>query len=319
MKKLVLISLLIVAGWCQYANGQELVGANVIIEHPETNDEVARIRDVIYSHKFGTALTMDVLKPARPNGIGVVFILSGGWHSDISMIEKRRRHFHYFTDRGQTVFLVIHSSAPKFQVHEVIQDVHRAVRFIRFHAAKYGVDPNRLGISGMSSGGHLSLSIGTGVGRKLVPDSLQQAVQVDSVDLVSSQVQAVACFFPPADLVNFGNAGRLFVDCDTVRRYWPQFGVDGKSRAEKLTIMQSLSPYLAISNDDPPTLLLHGTEDPIVPLEQSKRFIERLKAVGVPAQLIVHQGGAHGWEETWESDLNVLADWFEKYLPVARK
>ncbi|GAB4038068.1 hypothetical protein GCM10028774_35150 [Spirosoma jeollabukense] len=291
-----------------------LVGADAVI-----NDELARVRDVIYSHKFGTALTMDVLKPAKPNGIGVVFVLSGGWHSDINMIEKRRRHFHYFTDRGQTVFLVIHSSVPKFQVHEVIQDVHRAVRFIRFHAAKYGVDPNRLGISGMSSGGHLSLSIGTGVGRKPVPDTIQQAVPVDSVDLVSSRVQAVACFFPPADLVNFGNAGRLFVDCDTVRRYWPQFGVDGKSRAEKLTIMQSLSPYHAISKDDPPTLLLHGTKDPIVPLEQSKRFVERLKAVGVPAQLIVHQGGGHGWEETWESDLNVLADWFEKYLPVARK
>lgn len=279
-------------------------------------DEPARIRDVIYGHKFGTALTMDVLKPAKPNGIGIVFVLSGGWHSDISMIEKRRKHFHYFTDRGQTVFLVIHGSAPKFQVNEVIQDVHRAVRFIRFHAADYGVDPNRLGISGMSSGGHLSLSIGTGVGRPMLPDTVQKntIAVVDPADLVSSRVQAVACFFPPTDLVNFGNPGRLFVECDTVKRYWPQFGVDGKSRVEKLSVMQKLSPYNAISNDDPPTLILHGTVDPIIPLEQSERFITQLKKAGVPAQLIIHQGGAHGWDETWESDLGVLADWFEKYL-----
>lgn len=284
-------------------------------------DEAAHIRDVIYGHKFGTALTMDVLKPAKPNGIGIVFVLSGGWHSDISMIEKRRKHFHYFTDRGQTVFLVIHGSAPKFQVQEVIQDVHRAVRFIRFHAADYGVNPNRLGISGMSSGGHISLSIGTGVGRPILADTMPKSptTVIDSVDLVSSRVQAVACFFPPADLVNFGHPGRLFVECDTVRRFWPQFGVDGKSRAEKLIVMQKLSPYNAISKDDPPTLVLHGTVDPLIPLEQSERFIAKLKATGVPAQLIIHQGGAHGWDETWESDLSVLADWFEKYLGAEQK
>ncbi|QHV94631.1 alpha/beta hydrolase [Spirosoma endbachense] len=283
--------------------------------------EPARIQDVIYDHKFGTALTMDILKPAKPNGIGVIFVLSGGWHSDISMIEKRRKHFHYFTDRGQTVFLVIHGSAPKFQVSEVIQDAHRAVRFIRFHAAEYGVNPNRLGMSGMSSGGHISLSIGTGVGLPSQPDSIQKdaSATIDPVDGVSSRVQAVACFFPPADLVNFGNPGRLFVECDTVRRYWPQFGVEGKSRDEKLAIMQKLSPYHQISTDDPPTLILHGTVDPIIPLEQSERFIAQLKKTGVPAQLIIHQGGAHGWDETWESDLGVLADWFEKYLLTERK
>ncbi|MCX6219288.1 alpha/beta hydrolase [Spirosoma sp.] len=275
-------------------------------------DEPTQIRNVIYGHKFGTALTMDVLKPAKPNGIGVIFTLSGGWHSDISMIEKRRKHFHYFTDRGQTVFLIIHSSAPKFQVSEVVQDVHRAVRFIRFHALEYGVNPNRLGVSGMSSGGHLSLCLGTGVGLDTTQKS--PAARLDSVDLVSSRVQAVACFFPPADLANFGNPGRLFVECDTVRRYWPQFGIEGKSRAEKLRLMASLSPFMAITPDTPPTLILHGTADPIVPLEQSERFIDKLKRTGVPAQLIVHQGGGHGWDETWESDLGVLASWFEKYL-----
>ncbi|MBD2757647.1 alpha/beta hydrolase [Spirosoma validum] len=282
-------------------------------------DDPVRIRDVVYGRKFGTALTMDVLKPARPNGIGVVYMMSGGWHSDFSMIEKRLKHFHYFTDRGQTVFLILHSSAPRYQVAEIVQDIHRAVRFIRYHAADYGVDPNRLGISGMSSGGHLSISIGTGVGRPVPPDTLQASVPIDPVDKVSSRVQAVACFFPPADLVNYGNPGRLFVECDTVRRYWPQFGVDGKTRAEKLKLMQALSPINAVSKDTPPTLLLHGTVDPIVPLEQSERFIAKLKETGVPAQLIIHQGGAHGWDETWESDLGVLADWFEKYLVVKRE
>ncbi len=293
----------------------------VLHEQSQSNSaaSVVRVRDVVYGRKFGTALTMDVLKPAKPNGIGVVFLLSGGWHSDFSMIEKRLKHFHYFTDRGQTVFLVLHGSAPRYQVHEVVQDVHRAVRFIRYHAADYSVDPNRLGISGMSSGGHLSISVGTGVGQLLLTDTIKTTASVDPVDLVSSRVQAVACFFPPTDLVNYGNAGRLFVESDTTKRYWPQFGVAGKTREEKLKLMQALSPIRAISADTPPTLLLHGTVDPIVPLEQSQRFVAALKAVGVSAQLIIHQGGAHGWDETWESDLGVLANWFEKYLPVNGK
>lgn len=282
-------------------------------------DGPVHIRDVVYGRKFGTALTMNVLKPAKPNGIGVVYLLSGGWHSDFSMIEKRLKHFHYFTDRGQTVFLILHGSAPRYQVAEVVQDVHRAVRFIRYHAADYGIDQNRLGISGMSSGGHLSISVGTGVGRPTLSDTMQTATPVDPVDRESSRVQAVACFFPPADLVNYGHPGRLFVECDTVRRYWSQFGLATKSRAEKLKLMQDLSPINAVTPDDPPTLLLHGTVDPIVPLEQSERFIAKLKETGVPAQLIIHQGGAHGWDETWESDLGVVADWFAKYLSAERK
>ena len=83
--------------------------------------------------------------------------------------------------------------------------------------------------------------------------------------------------------------------------------------------MQELSPIYTVSKKTPPILLLHGTQDTIVPLEQSERFITRVKEMGVPAQLIIHQGGEHGWAETWESDLNLLADWFEKYLLVTKK
>ncbi|GAB3973509.1 hypothetical protein GCM10028806_27500 [Spirosoma terrae] len=285
----------------------QLPATNQVVQQV-TNNGVTRIQDVVYGRKFGMALTMEVLKPAKPNGIGVVYAMSGGWYSDYGTIKQRLKHFHYFTDRGQTVFLVLHGSAPRYQVGEVVQDMHRAVRFIRYHAAEYGVDPNRLGISGMSSGGHLSVSIGTGAGR---PDSLKTS---DPVDNVSSRVQAVACFFPPADLVNYGHTNRLFVECDTVRRFWLQFGVDGKSREEKQVVMQKLSPIHFISKETPPTLLLHGTVDPLVPLEQSERFIAKLKETGIPAQLIIHQGGAHGWAEMWESDLGVVADWFDTYL-----
>ena len=67
-----------------------------------------------------------------------------------------------FFDRGYTLFLVCHGAQPKFTVSEIVQDIHRAVRFVRVHAKDHCVDPNRLGIMGASSGGFLALSIGTG-------------------------------------------------------------------------------------------------------------------------------------------------------------
>ncbi len=66
-----------------------------------------------------------------------------------------------FLDRGYTVFAVVHGSQPKFVISEITADIHRAVRFIRHNAAKWNVDPDRLGIAGASAGGHLSLTMGT--------------------------------------------------------------------------------------------------------------------------------------------------------------
>ncbi|HMF15013.1 MAG TPA: hypothetical protein VKE94_22005, partial [Gemmataceae bacterium] len=65
-----------------------------------------------------------------------------------------------FLEHGYTVFLVCHGSQPKFTVSEIVADIHRSVRFIRVHAKDYGVDPDRLGITGVSSGGFLALTIG---------------------------------------------------------------------------------------------------------------------------------------------------------------
>src|SRR5688500_17831508 len=117
-----------------------------------------RIRDVIYGRKHGMVLTMDVLKPARPTGVGVLWMVSGGWFSSHAAINPGMMKG--FLDRGQTVFTVVHGSAPKFTIQEILPDIDLATRYVRLHASEYGVDPNRLGISGGSAGGHLSLMQG---------------------------------------------------------------------------------------------------------------------------------------------------------------
>ena len=115
----------------------------------------SQVKDVIYGFKEGVALTMDVFKPAKPNGIGVLWMVSGGWVSNHDNINAGLAV--PFTSRGETVFEIVHGTQPRFPVGDIVKDIRRAVRFVRFHAADYGVDPNKLGISGGSSGGHLSL------------------------------------------------------------------------------------------------------------------------------------------------------------------
>src|SRR5438105_12545854 len=95
-----------------------------------------RIEDVIYGRKPGVALTMDVFKPAKPNGIGVLYMVSGGWFSSHAAINSA--WVKPFTDRGETVFAIVHGSQPKYTIPEILEDIQRAVRYVRYHAKDYG-------------------------------------------------------------------------------------------------------------------------------------------------------------------------------------
>lgn len=275
-----------------------------------------RSEDVIYGRKYGTALTMDVFRPKEnPNGAGIIFVVSGGWFSAHRAINPG--FVEVFLNRGYTVFAVVHGSQPKFTIPEIVEDLHRSVRFIRFHAKEYGIDPDRIGITGGSAGGHLSLMMGT-AGEPGKPDAK------DPVDRVSSRVQAVACFFPPTDFLNYGQEGNVALGRGVLANFRAPFDFkefDQKSRAfvpitdEKrlLEIGREISPIYHVSKDDPPTLIMHGDADKLVPLQQAETFVAKMKEAGVAVKLVVKPGGGHGWPGL-ANDLTVLADWFDEHL-----
>ena len=115
------------------------------------NPPVARQDGVVYGHRHGRELSLDVLRPRAPNGIGIAAIVSGGWRSgppgslSVAVVSPLLRS-------GYTVFAVCHVSQPEAMVMETFEDVSRAVRFIRHHAAEYGIDSGRLGVTGGSAG-----------------------------------------------------------------------------------------------------------------------------------------------------------------------
>jgi acetyl esterase/lipase len=295
-----------------------LVSGLLFVVDVRAESSYTRKEDVIYGRKFGTALTMDVFTPNKgANGAAVVLCISGGWVSNHDNIQPL--FVQELLSHGYTAFAVVHGSQPKFTIPECVADINRAVRYIRFHAADFKIDPARIGISGASAGGHLSLMLGC-AGDDGNPDAK------DPVDRVSDRVQAVACFFPPTDFLNYGKPGVKSLGIEPAHRFKPPFDFHVQDAATKLfkpvdletreKICKEMSPIYHVTSDDAPTLIIHGDADELVPLQQSQLILEKFKEAGVPAELIVKQGGGHGWP-TILLDFKAIAAWFDKYLTTA--
>ncbi len=282
------------------------------------NNIVKHTADVIYGRKAGMALTLDVFQPAQKNGAGVIFLVSGGWASsydDPTMVHVAVENYETYLRRGYTVFAVVHGSMPRFNVPDIVLDVQRAVRFIRHNAAEFGVDPNRLGVLGSSSGGHLALMIATQGG----PGPANAA---DPVDHESGAVQAVAVFFPPTDFLNWGAPGVDGVGRGPLSPLFAAFGSLSDTVQGRQIVGKMISPIYYVTSSLPPVLIIHGDADAVVPLQQSESFAAKAKEVGAPTvKIIVRKGKGHGWADFWKSkeDIDEFADWFDKYLGRSAK
>lgn len=283
------------------------------------DETFTRTEDVVYGRKFGSALTLDVFAPKEnANGAAVIYVVSGGWISDHRRIQPTLGA--EFLKRGYTVFAVVHGSQPRYTIPECIADLNRSVRFIRAHAADYKIDPGRIGITGGSAGGHLSLMQGTA-------GDLGNEKADDPIDRVSSRVQAVGCLFPPTDFLNYGKPGEIALGNGVLKDFVAPFDFNvfdpATKRFERITdemkrqeIGKQISPFYHATADDPPTLIIHGDADKLVPIQQAELIIDKLKEAGVSAELVVKAGAVHGGPQFADS-FQVIADWFDRHLAAA--
>jgi acetyl esterase/lipase len=272
--------------------------------------------DIVYGRKDGLARTLDIFTPrAGGNQRGLLFCVSAGWFSAHQSINSQ--FFFEFLRRGYTVFAVVHGSQPKYTIPEIICDMHRAVRFVRHHAGKFGVDPNRLGIFGGSAGGHLSLMQAT-------HGLSGQADATDPVERQSSFVQAAACFFPPTDFLNYGQPGENALGRGVLNNFRAPFDfreldtrvnvfVPITDEHRVLEVGRQISPVYHVTPDDAPVFIVHGDADKLVPLQQAQRMVEVCREAKVPCELVIKPDAAHGWPDL-SKDLVLFADWFDRHL-----
>ena len=266
--------------------------------------EVTFKSDVVYGHKDGMALVYDVLTPETANGAAIVFMMSAGYYSSWAPPETRARQFKDMLDAGFTLIPVYHGSAPRYLVPDAYSDVSRAVRHIKLNASSYGIDANRIGVAGESAGGHLSLMLGL--------DSDQGKLDVsDEVMQVDNSVAAVVAYFPP---VVFREIESLPVGIvnnvpeEELLSRFPALDYDPE-------LAPTLSPILFVDAGDPPTLLIHGDQDPLVDVTHSYAIKAEFDKEGVESELIVIPGGKHGFGgEDATRAKKARLEWFEKFL-----
>ena len=185
-----------------------------------------------------------------------------------------------------------------------IHDCKAAIRWIRGNAKKYNLDPERIGVIGWSAGGHLVAMLGT------TGDVKELEGDLGNFDDQSSRVSCVVDFFGPADMLTIG-------DYPSQMKHYapdsPESRLLGVPILEDKDKARSASPIAFVSKDDPPFLIVHGTNDPLVPYQQSVSFRDALQKAGVVVALITVENGGHGGFRNPEIDRRVDA-FFDAHL-----
>jgi acetyl esterase/lipase len=299
---------------------------------PQSDDKPSptrydRVRDVQYGTKHGMALLLDIIKPSeRTNGKGIVWIIGDSYYSRREMIEPTIPLMDALLSRGYTIFAVTHGSSPLFNVEECVEDVHRAVRFIRQHAGDYKIDPESLGSIGYSGAGHLAMMLGSGDGHQWKfhdQIAIEGAFTEDPIDSLSGRVQCVVSFYGPADFIHYGEDGTI-LDHRASQNYRGPFlpkvwNVDTRTYnivVEPSKVSQWLamvSPISHVSADSAPVYMIHGDMDPNVPVQQSYVMRDALQNAGVHCRLVVKPEAGHGWSHE-QTEMTDASAWFDEHL-----
>src|SRR5262245_34558265 len=247
----------------------------------------------------GRAEKLDLYMPAKVDQgqrfPGIVIIHGGGWTGGTKRGAREQNIGTNLVKNGYVCVSIDYllASQDKPTWPQNLHDCKTSVRWLRANAEKYHVDPDHIGVIGGSAGGHLALMVGLAKPEAgLDPKG--------PYGTFSCQVQAVVDLYGPADLVHRG------------RDYVMLPG----TLADKRDLYKQASPVTHVRKGNPPVLILHGTKDATVPVEQSQRMAEALKQAGVEHELILVEGAPHSFHlQPKEQDLRpAVIGFFNKHL-----
>jgi acetyl esterase len=241
-----------------------------------------RIKSVEFARAEGAPLYLDA---AIPEGSGpfpaAIIVHGGGWVRGDRLTEVQPL-FEPLTDAGIAWFSIDYRLTSDWtRFGTAIEDVESAVRFVKSHAAEYRIDPNRIALVGESAGGQLAA---------------MSALSSDP----ATKVRAVVALYTPTDLVDLAQNSTLVPQQlrESVRGTPFEFLMMARLR--------QLSPLFHVSAGSPPFLLIHGTQDRLVPFRQSEVMCDRMRSAGASCELYRVEGAGHGirWWEGSRPDIS---------------
>ena len=245
-------------------------------------------KEIVFGKGGGRDLTLDLTRPKQPaqgDMPAVVFIHGGGW------VEGDKKSYHPFmfhlSQRGVVCITVSYRLAPRSHFPDQLEDVKCAVRWLRAHAKEYHVDPARIMAFGDSAGAHLAALLGVTAGQ---PQWEGQGGHAEQSSAVCAVVGIAGAYDLP---LGYQNSVHQQPKEGAAVRNLMEVCLDGKPEQIPARYRDA-SPVTHVKHDSPPMMLLHGTDDTLVPIEQSERFAEKLRAAGVDVELLRIEGGTHG-------------------------
>lgn len=294
MSLLFKVSILCVALWA----------AHTAPEATAVADDGPRIlRNVVFARVGEHDLQLDLHKPAvasRPPLI--VWVHGGAWRSG----SKTDMPLTGLVDRGYAVASVDYRLSPVAKFPAQIHDIKAAIRYLRANAPRHGIDATRIAIAGSSAGGHLAALVGVTNGHSelegKVGDSLDQ----------SSDVQAIVDYYGPTNFMTILHQSTphgLGVRVPALQLLL------GGQPEEKPELAKLASPVFHVDAADPPLLLLHGDQDPQVPINQAHELHGRYMELKLPVQFEVIHGAVHGGRQFNDAQrITLVASFLEQHL-----
>jgi len=219
-----------------------------------------------------------------------VIIFPGGGYSHLAIDKEGFKLAEWLVSKGISAF-VLKYRLPDDHIMEnksvvPLMDAQRAVRLLRGNAEKWNLDPDKIGIMGFSAGGHLAASLSTHFNEKVYPEAIKESARPDFSILVYPVVSLTN------EITHLGSRERLL----------------GKTPSEEL--VEYFSNETQVSENTPPTFLVHAMDDHAVPVENSLKYLKALKENNVPTEIHIFENGGHGFgmgrqltNNTWTTSL----------------
>jgi acetyl esterase/lipase len=205
-----------------------------------------------------------------PTGI---IVCPGGGYVHLAMSYEGTDVAKWLNTMGISAFVLKYRLGPKYHHPAELDDAQRAIRYVRAHAAEFGIDPHHIGIWGFSAGGHLASTAGTHFDNG-TPNS------ADPIDRESSRPDFMILAYP---VITFEEPYAHRGSRDALLGPNPD-----------PALVELLSNEEHVTKDTPPTFLFHTSDDPVVPVQNSINFYLALRRAGVPAEMHIYEHGRHG-------------------------
>lgn len=265
--------------------------------------ETTKLADIEYASAGGQALLLDLYTPSNVTAPPLlVWVHGGGWEFGT----KEQMSAGALVDRGYAIASVEFHPASQAPFPGQVHEIKAAIRFLRASAERYGYNAERIGILGASSGAHLAALVGVTAQHPQLEGTLGDHGRT------SSAVQAIVAYFPATNLT-------------TILKQSTPFGLGvrepalqrllGGSPEERAELAQLASPVAHVDRGDPPLLLLHGDQDPQMPINQSHELEGAYENAGLEAPLHVVHGAAHGGDAFFdEARIAMVAAFLDQAL-----